>query len=97
MRYGLGELRRKPVLSVQNGCHLGVVFDLEFDTDTAQVTALLVRGKPRLCGLFGRQEDLEIPWEKIEVLGEDAVLVNWEAAGQKPHQKNRLSWFFSDE
>ncbi len=97
MVYGLGELRKKPVINVRDGCHLGVVSDLEFDTDTAHVTCLLVRGKLRLWGILGRQEDLEIPWEQIEVLGEDAVLVNFESGEPETKRKGRFSWFLSEE
>ena len=41
MRCGLGELQGKPVINVRDGCRLGAVADLEFDTDTARVAALL--------------------------------------------------------
>ena len=97
MRCGLGELQGKPVINVRDGCRLGAVADLEFDTDTARVAALLVRRRLRLWGLLGRQEDLEIPWEDIQVLGEDAVLVKWDQAAREPRRKGRFSWFFAEE
>ncbi len=41
----------------------------------ARVRALLVRGRPRFFGLFGREHDLRVEWEDILVIGEDAILI----------------------
>ena len=38
--------------------------------------ALIVYGRPRLFGLFGKSDDYYIPWEKIRLIGEDAILVD---------------------
>ena len=38
----MGELRQKEVISVKDGGRLGFVCDVEIDTHTAQVTALVV-------------------------------------------------------
>ena len=42
---------------------------------------------PRLFGLLGREENLTIPWQEIETIGTDAVLVHTQlpsAAPSKP-------------
>ena len=49
--------------------------DLEIDTKCARVTALIVFGRPRFFGLFGKCDDYCIPWDKIRLIGEDAILV----------------------
>ena len=41
----------------------------------AAVKALVVKGRRRFFGLFGREPDTLIPWEEIAVIGEDAVFV----------------------
>ena len=44
-------------------------------------------GRPRLFGLLGREENLTIPWQEIETIGTDAVLVHTQlpsAAPSKP-------------
>ena len=33
-------------------------------------------GRPRLFGLLGRGENLTIPWQEIETIGTDAILVH---------------------
>ncbi len=70
------DLKNKEVVCVRDGSLLGPVGDVEFDTETAKVTAIVVYGRPRLLGVIGRDEDLTIPWSDIEVIGEDTVLVN---------------------
>ena len=72
----LQELRKKEVINANNGYRIGYVDDLEVDTACAKVTALIVYGRPRLFYLFGKAEDCYIKWEKIRLIGEDAILVD---------------------
>ena len=85
----LQELRKKEVINAATGCRIGFVDDLEVDTSCARVEALIVYGRPRLFGLFGRGADCLIPWEKIRLIGEDAILV--ESFVQKMTNKARKS------
>ncbi len=70
------ELKRKEVINYSNGCRVGYVDDLEVDTKCARITALIAYGRPRLFGIFGRSEECYIPWDKIRLIGEDAILVD---------------------
>jgi len=70
------DLRCKEVVNVNDGKCLGCVSDLELDTCSAQVTALIIYGKPRFFGIFGRGDDLIIGWSCIECIG-DAVLIKY--------------------
>ena len=69
------ELCEKEVVQVQQGACLGRADDFEFDPATAQLKSLVLLGRPRLFGLLGRDESLTIPWQDIETIGADAVLV----------------------
>ena len=71
----LAELRCKEVISVSDGSRLGYVGDLEVDLDRGQVRALVIPGRRRLFGLLGREEDVAIPWDAIEKVGDDIILV----------------------
>ncbi len=71
----LDELKNKQVVCVHSGDVLGYVGDVEFDTASGKIDALVIYGKPRVFGLFGRNEDVVIPWEDIEVIGPQTVLV----------------------
>ncbi len=71
----LSELCRKDVIQVPLGANLGRVDDLRFDPRTAALEGLILLGRPRLFGLLGRQEDVFIPWQEIETVGADVILV----------------------
>lgn len=73
----LSDLREKEVISIQNGSCLGCVSDLELDTCSAKITAIVIYGKARLFGLLGREEDTVICWDEIQCIGEDTVLVKY--------------------
>lgn len=70
------ELKKKEVINFTNGCRVGYVDDLSIDTKRAAVIALIAYGRPRIFGIFGRYEECVIPWEKIRLIGEDAILVD---------------------
>ena len=68
------DLRQKEVINLCDGTKLGCPCDFEFSRCDGRITALVV---PRPGGFFGmgRGNDLIIPWNKIECIGEDAILV----------------------
>lgn len=70
------DMHDKEVINICNGCRLGVVDDVEVDTCSAQVSAIVIHGRPKCLGIFGHEDDLVIPWRDIEVIGEETVLVN---------------------
>ena len=70
------ELRYKEVINVRDGSSMGSVSDVEVDTVTAKICALIIYGRCRLFGLFLREEDTIIRWCDIEMIGEDTILVN---------------------
>lgn len=72
----LRQLCKKDVVQLGSGVKLGRADDLELEMGSAQVRSLILRGRPRWFGLLGRGEDLVIPWQQIETIGEDVILVN---------------------
>lgn len=85
------DLRYKEVINIRDGCCLGCVSDVEIDTCTAKVLAIVIFGRCKLFGLFFREEDIIIPWKDIEIIGEDTVLVNLERV---PFDGGRPKGFF---
>ncbi len=69
------DLRCKEIINIKTGCKLGYPDDIEFDTCTAKICKLIVYGKSKFFGLFGREEDFVIPWCNIEIIGQDTILV----------------------
>lgn len=68
------DMRNKEVICQSDGARLGGVDDVEFDIKTGQITCIVIygRGKP-----FGKSSDIKIPWDKISVVGEDTILVDY--------------------
>lgn len=75
METRIAELRYKEVISVEDGTRYGYVGDMEIDLESGQVRALIVPGRRRFFGLFGREEDKVIPWTSVRRFGEDIILV----------------------
>lgn len=59
----INDFKYKDVVDAADGCRLGYVGDVELDTADARLTAIVIRGRLRLFGLLGREDDLVIPWE----------------------------------
>ena len=70
------ELCQKEVVQLEQGVCLGRADDLAFDPATARLQSLILLGRPRLFGLLGRGESLTIPWQEIETIGTDAILLH---------------------
>ena len=84
------DLKLKEVINIKDGSRLGYVDDLEIDTCTATVISIVVYGKLRFLGIFGRCDDTIIRWEDIKVIGEDAVLVKMNECNTVNHKKRRF-------
>lgn len=67
-------LGEKNVINLCDGKCLGFVCDVQFTKDEGKIVALIV---PKDTGIFsfGKCEKIIIPWDKIECIGEDAILV----------------------
>lgn len=72
-----GELREKEVVNVVNGCRLGFVCDIEFDASCGRVLRLLLPPQGKYLPFFMTGDFLCIPWENVEKIGSDLILVRW--------------------
>lgn len=70
------DLRCKEVISVCDGSRLGYVNDVEIDTCSGRLVAIVVPGRAKLR-LMGRREDFVIPWDAICRIGDDIILTNF--------------------
>ena len=83
------DMHDKEVINICDGKRLGFVDDLEVDTCTAQIVALVICGRSRLFGLLGRNPDVVVQWKDIEVVGDETILVNFkcEACENRPFSR----------
>lgn len=76
------DIRGKEVINICDGCRLGFPCDVEVDVVTGRLVAIIVPGACKHFGLFGRGEDIIIPWECIKRIGDDTILVE-----HTPHRR----------
>ena len=72
----IADFKNKQVVCVKNGCVLGYVSDVEFDIEKGSLEAIVIFGRPKLLGILGREDDIVISWDEIQVIGQETVLIN---------------------
>ena len=50
------DMHNKDVINISDGTRLGCVDDVEIDTCTAHLVAIVVHGRPKCLGLLGRED-----------------------------------------
>lgn len=85
------DLRHKDVVNIKDGCCLGCVNDVEVDTKTARLVAVVIYGRLKFFGMLGRRDDIIIFWDDIEVIGDDVILVSPNACKPQKHRK-KFPW-----
>ncbi|MGA9290820.1 MAG: YlmC/YmxH family sporulation protein [Anaerobacillus sp.] len=72
----LSQLSGKELIDIQQGKKLGVLgqTDLLFDEKTGQLKALIIP-KSSWLGLKRKEQDISIPWNHIETIGRDMIIV----------------------
>ena len=78
MRCFLADFRSKEVINISSGMRMGYVSDIEIDTGSGQIISISVPVQNRYFGLFGRGDDIVIPWDSISRIGEDIILVEFQ-------------------
>ena len=76
MQSRIRDLKCKEVINICDGCRLGYVDDVEVRVPEGQIVAVIVYGPCRFFGLFGRGDEYYIPWECIQRIGDDIILVD---------------------
>jgi YlmC/YmxH family sporulation protein len=71
------ELKNKEIINLCDGSLLGCIGDLEVNTCTGEITALIIPGNGLLASLSTKNRTV-IPWRDIERIGKDTILVRFE-------------------
>ncbi len=78
----------KEIICIGDGRRLGYVCDLELDTVTGKICALIVPGSAGLFSLAKRARCC-VPWENIVRIGDDIILVNGAFPRPVPGKRER--------
>ena len=71
------ELRKKDIICIGDGRLLGRAADLELDTATGQLRALIVPAGAGIgCFFHGEKSQICIAWNQIACIGDDVILVS---------------------
>ncbi|GMA49151.1 hypothetical protein GCM10025857_05080 [Alicyclobacillus contaminans] len=72
----ISDLQSKDVVNVSDGKRLGTIGDLEIDTDSGLIHAIVIPGQTRFFGMVGGGQDYVVPWNQIVKIGSDVILVD---------------------
>lgn len=87
------DLMEKDVISLEDGQSLGCVCDAEIDICEQKICAIVIFGRLRFFGLLGREDDIIIKWEDIELIGEDTILVKKCRCYGKQNRRRKKRFF----
>lgn len=69
------DLRDKEVINLRDGRKLGCVMDIDFDIPTGRICRIILPPPGKIALFASSKSNLYIPWDKIEKIGDDAILV----------------------
>ncbi|HBM79242.1 MAG TPA: YlmC/YmxH family sporulation protein [Clostridiaceae bacterium] len=69
-------IREREVINIRDGGKIGIVSDVEIDFEQGKITSIIIPGPGKFIGLFGKDNDIIIPWDKIRKIGADVILVD---------------------
>ena len=76
MSMKFSQLQCREVICIRDGRRLGFVSDVLIEIPEGNICAIVVPAPGKLLPLPGHQEDYIIPWNCIQKIGPDIVLVD---------------------
>lgn len=80
----ISDFQTKEVVNVENGKRLGQIGDLDVNLSSGKIENLIIPGAGRVMGLFGKENDVVVPWSNIVRIGADVILVRFYNDGEAP-------------
>ncbi|WMJ82119.1 YlmC/YmxH family sporulation protein [Clostridium sp. MB40-C1] len=72
--YSIGNLKLMEVIDINTGSKIGYIRDLKIDCNDHKVISMIIPAEK--ISWFGKNDYIEIPWDKIVKIGVDVILVN---------------------
>ena len=72
--HSLNALRSMEVIDIKTGTKIGYIKDLVIDIEDSKVLSILIPGSQK--GWFSKEEDIEIPWNKVKKAGMEVIIID---------------------
>lgn len=72
--FSINNLKTMEVIDINTGTKLGYIRDFVIDTSEYLIKSIIIPSNN--VSFFGKVSNIEIPWSKIEKVGNDVVLVD---------------------
>jgi len=72
----ISEFQVKDIVNTLDGKRLGNVGDIDINLNTGRIDSITV-GTGRMLSFLNKEEEIVIPWNKIKMIGEDVILVEY--------------------
>jgi len=87
----ISDLRMREVINITDGRRLGPIKDIDIDLGEGRINAIILPFQgARLMGLFSKENEIVIPWDKIVRIGVDVILVELNVP-----QEDRAGYYYS--
>lgn len=72
--YSVNAIRSMEIVDISTGRKLGFVRDFKFDVSEQKVVSIMLPAP--IKSWFSKEDDIEIPWNKVIKIGVDVILVD---------------------
>ena len=90
MLINVGEICEKEVVNTLDGTSFGLAGDVIIDTENRKAVAIVIKNRPGFLSFSKREEEISIPWDKIETVGKDIIFVKTEQSGRIHNKKENF-------
>ncbi|WP_346886381.1 YlmC/YmxH family sporulation protein [Clostridium sp. UBA4395] len=74
--FAINSLKTMEIIDINTGTKLGYIKDFKVNCDEYKLEAIIL--PTQKSGWFSKNEDIELPWERIKKIGVDVILVDGE-------------------
>lgn len=74
--FAVNSLKTMEIIDVNTGTKLGYIKDFKINCEEYKIESIII--PTQKSGWFSKNEDIELPWERIEKIGVDVILINGE-------------------
>lgn len=73
----ISDFQTKDVVSISDGKRLGQIGDIDINLTNGRIETIIIYGTGKILGLFGKEDEVIIPWKNIVKVGRDVILVRY--------------------